>query len=53
MQLVEENWNYLKGKTFNVVGSEDFYNKNFMPDPDDYSLMTDKKIKAIVFLKSL
>lgn len=33
-------------KTFHVVGSEDYYNKNFSPDPDDLALTSKKKVKA-------
>ena len=33
-------------KTFHVVGSEDFYNKHFTPDPHDLALTTDKKLKV-------
>lgn len=35
-----------KTKTFHVVGSEDFYNKHFVPDSDDVALKTKKPIKV-------
>lgn len=35
-----------KGKTFHVMGSEDFYNKNFHPDPDDLALRSTKAVKV-------
>jgi len=33
-------------KTFHIMGTEDFYDKNFKPDPDDLALMTKKKLKV-------
>jgi hypothetical protein len=33
-------------KTFHIVGSEEFFNKHFIPDPDDFALSTNKKLKV-------
>lgn len=36
----------IKGKTLYVGGSDDYFNKNFIPDPDDIALKSSKKLRV-------